>query len=149
MKKQIQIMVGALTLMTLLTVSVAQAQSSSQRFTATIPFEFNAGDQTLPAGEYEIAIVNPSSDQRILRIRSARGTESVMLSTHAVTSKTTNSAKLVFRALGDRHFLMQAWTGVDQNGLEAARSKAEKAYRNDYTLAQQRMEVITMNSARK
>src|SRR5262245_16197486 len=148
MKKQTQIMVGVAVLITLVSVSVVKAQSASQRFTAEIPFEFSVGDQTLPAGEYEVAIVNPSSDQRTLRIRSTKGTESLMVLTHSVTSKTTNPAKLVFRALGDRHFLMQAWTGVDQNGLETSRSKAEKEYRNEFSLARQRMEVITMNRAR-
>jgi Tfp pilus assembly protein PilX len=148
MKKQTQIMVGVLVLMTLLTVSVAKGQSASQRLTAKIPFEFSVGEQTLPAGEYEITIVNPSSDQRILRVRSTRGTDSVMLQTHSVTSKTTQSAKLVFRALGDRHFLMQAWTGVDENGLETSKSKAEKKYRNEYTISQQRFETIALNRAR-
>jgi hypothetical protein len=148
MKKQIQILVGVLALITLVTVSNAKGQSASQQFTATIPFAFNVGDETLPAGEYEVAIVNPSSDQRVLRIRSTKGTESVMLQTHLVTSKSTSKAKLVFRGYGDSHFLAQAWTGVDQNGLESSRSKAEKQYRDQYSLVQPRWESISMNRAR-
>src|SRR4030095_6457936 len=97
MKKQTPIMVGVLVLTTLLSVSLAKAQSASQRFTANIFFEFSVGDETLAAGEYEVAIVNPSSDQQVLRIRSINGTESVMVTTHSVTSKTTTPAKCVFR----------------------------------------------------
>ena len=82
MKKQTQIKVGVVISMILLSVTVAHAQSANQRFTATIPFEFNVGEQTLPAGDYEIAIANPSSDQRVLRIRSTKGTQNVMLTTH-------------------------------------------------------------------
>jgi len=145
MKKQTQVMVGALVLMILSTVSIANGQSASQRFTATIPFEFTVGDKTLPAGEYEIAIVNPSSDQRVLRMRSIEGTQSAIVHTHSVNSKSTTDAKLVFRGYGKRYFLGQAWSGVASDGLETSKSQAEKQYRNEYTPSLQRMEIVKLN----
>jgi len=148
MKMQTQIKVGVVISMILLSVTVAHAQSANQRFTATIPFEFNVGEQTLPAGDYEIAIANPSSDQRVLRIRSTKGTQNVMLTTHMVSSESTNAAKLVFRGYGEHHFLAQAWTGVDQNGLETPKSKAEKRYSNEFPAAQRRMHAVSLNRSR-
>ena len=148
MKKQTQIMVGALAAMILLTVSIANGQSASQRFTASIPFEFNVGEQTLPAGEYEITIVNPSSDQRVLRIRSSDGTKSVMVNTHGANSRGSNDARLVFRTYGKRYFLGQAWSGVAGGGLETARSQTEKRSRNEYTLSRQKLEIVKLMPAR-
>jgi hypothetical protein len=148
MKKKTQLMVGALVAMILFTVSIANGQSASQRFTATIPFEFNVGEQTLPAGEYEIAIVNPSSDQRVVRIRSTKGTESAIVHTHPVNNEGRNDAKLVFRAYGKRYFLGQAWSGVAGSGLETAKSQTEKRSRTEYTLTKQRLEIVKLVRAR-
>jgi hypothetical protein len=148
MIKQTQFMVGALVATILFTVSIANGQSASQRFTATIPFEFNVGEQALPAGEYEIAIVNPSSDQRVLRIRSTTGTESAIVHTHSLNNQATNEAKLVFRAYGKRYFLGQAWSGAAGSGLETAKSQTEKRSRNEYTVAKQRLEIVKLVRAR-
>ena len=41
----------------------AQAQT---KVIATIPFAFNVGKITLPAGRYTITVLNPSSDRKIL-----------------------------------------------------------------------------------
>ena len=58
----------------------AQAQSgSSQRIIANIPFSFNVGKTTLPAGKYTITVLNPTSDRKILQIRSTNGRSSAMI----------------------------------------------------------------------
>ena len=145
MKIQSYTMVGALLVITLFGVATAKAQSANQRFTANIPFAFSVGNEKLPAGEYEVMIVNPSSDQRVLRIRSLHGTESAMLRTHAVMSSNSQvDAKLVFRGYGDSYFLAQAWTGFDNTGLEAPRSRSENATRNESVAIQQRTESVRL-----
>lgn len=141
MKKQSFTMV-VMVLLTLFVVSTARAQSANQQFKAKIPFAFNVGAQTLPAGDYEVTIVNPASDQRILKITGAGETGNAMLQTHAVKGKSNLSAKLVFHRYGDHYFLAQVWTGADDMGLEAARSVAEKAFQVEYDASQRRTESV-------
>jgi len=55
MKKQAYTMIAMIVLVGALAL-VAQAQSISTPFIANIPFEFNVGDQKLPAGKYMVRV---------------------------------------------------------------------------------------------
>ena len=102
----------------------AQAQStSSQRIVANIPFAFNVGKTTLPAGKYTITVVNPTSDRRILQIRSANGRSSAMIATSGVIGDVAENSKLVFERDGDRYYFAQAQMAGDSTSLAAVRSK--------------------------
>ena len=70
MKKQI--LISLVLLVTSLGLA-ATAQTSEQQLRANVPFAFNVGRVSLPAGEYTITVVNPSSDRKGLRIRSNDG----------------------------------------------------------------------------
>ena len=62
MKKQAYTMIALLVLVGSMAVA-AQAQTSGHtKLISNIPFEFNVGNTTLPAGEYTVAQVNPASD---------------------------------------------------------------------------------------
>src|SRR5438552_10598739 len=112
MKRQTYTIIGALLLVTLVTISTAKAQSANQPFVANIPFAFSIGDKTLSAGKYGVAIANPVSDQRILKLKNLETGETVMLQMHARNGKADASAKLVFNRYGARYFLAQAWTAA-------------------------------------
>lgn len=56
-----------------LTVS-ARGQIGAQ-YGAYIPFDFNLGNQTLPAGYYIIGLTNPASSQNALTIREVNSRE--------------------------------------------------------------------------
>jgi hypothetical protein len=94
---------------------------------ASIPFAFSAGKTTLPAGRYTITVVNPSSDRKILQIRSMNGRSSVMVMTTGIIGHASDNAKLVFERYGDRYVFAQAQLAGDETTLAAVQSKNKKA----------------------
>ena len=97
------------------------------KVTASIPFAFSAGKTTLPAGRYTITVLNPSSDRKILQLRSMNGRSSVMVMTTGIIVHASDNAKLVFERHGDRYVFAQAQLAGDETALAAVRSKNKKA----------------------
>jgi hypothetical protein len=93
---------------------------------ASIPFAFNAGKTTLPAGRYTITVLNPSSDRKILQIRSVNGRSSAVVLTSGIIGEAHDNAKLVFERYGDRYVFAQAQLAGDETTLAAVRSKSER-----------------------
>lgn len=93
---------------------------------ASIPFAFSAGKTTLPAGRYTITVLNPSSDRKILQIRSMNGRSSVVVMTTGIIGHASDNAKLVFERYGDRYVFAQAQLAGDETTLAAVRSKNKK-----------------------
>jgi hypothetical protein len=143
MTKRAYMLIGALVLTTMVAFSTAQAQSANQKLIANIPFEFSAGNQTLPAGHYQVTVVNPASDQKVLRLRGSNG-RTVMIQMHSVDGKARNSGRLVFHRYGDTFFLAQAWTPADTIGMEAPRSKTERA--NQLARAERTIETVSLSA---
>jgi len=106
----------------LLAISVADAQESSVK--ANIPFEFVAGNQVLPAGEY---LVTPEgSAGQVLLIRSSENKVAKLATAfNCSTARPSDSTKLVFHTVGGRYYLYQIWRqGYDQ-GRQLPKSKIE------------------------
>jgi hypothetical protein len=100
----------------------AQAQTaSSKRIVANIPFTFNVGKTSLPAGTYTITVLNPTSDRRILQIRSTDGHSSAMILTSGVIANVAESSKVVFERDGNRYYFAQAQMAGDSTNLIAVR----------------------------
>lgn len=130
MKRYFNIPLAIMMLAGVLVVS-AQAQSSSaQKVIASIPFTFTVGKTTLPAGRYTIAVLNPSSDRKILHIRSLNGRASAMILTNGVLGNASDDAKIVFERDGDRYVFAQAQMAGDETSLAAVRTKADRADKN-------------------
>jgi len=107
--------------------SAAQAQTSSpQRVVAEIPFAFNAGRTTLPAGKYEITVANPSSDRTVLQIRSVDGHASAMILTNSINGSAAENTKLVFERYDDQYFFTKAQLAGESTSFAALHSKAER-----------------------
>src|SRR5437016_3363441 len=88
----------------------ANAQNSGRRLlVANVPFQFNVGDTTLPAGEYTIAQTNPSSDCVILQISTKDRSRSVLLQMNSIVGKTADASTLIFHRYGNKYFFAQAW----------------------------------------
>ena len=86
-----------------------QAQTSvSPTMRAYVPFTFTVGDKSLPAGDYTVKILNPTSDRKTLQIRSENGRVSAMVQTFGVNSAPARDTKLVFRRYGEQYFFAQA-----------------------------------------
>ena len=108
-------------------VLAINGHAQTQRVTANIPFAFSAGKTTLPAGRYTITVLNPSSDRKILQIRSANGRSSAIVMTTGIIRHASDNAKLMFERYGDRYVFAQAQLAGDETTLAAVRSKNKKA----------------------
>ena len=98
----------------------AQAQT---KVIADIPFAFSAGKTTLPAGRYTITVLNPTSDRKVLQIRSLNGRSSAVVLTNGIIGNASENAKLVFERYGDRYVFAQVQLAGDETALAAVRSK--------------------------
>jgi len=126
MKKKIYIVVTMMALLTVAGLASANAQTqSSVQLKANIPFAFSVGNQAMPAGEYIVRCTNPSSDLKVLQLRSTDGHDSVLVRTSSVIGKLQDGARLVFYRYDDQYFLAQAWLPSDSIGMQAPKSSNE------------------------
>src|SRR5690242_355398 len=98
----------------------ARAQASRPAvLKGNVPFEFVAGDRTIPAGTYSIRLA-----ERNICIKDANG--------HALEAVVTNprqgnrkdeQPRFVFRQYGDRYFLSQIWTRSHRVDLPMPRAE--------------------------
>jgi len=98
---------------------MATAAHAQQRITATVPFDFVAGDRAYPAGDYSI-----SADGVVLKIANGEKTE-VMLSQACESLTPSADTKLVFDSMGGNYFLQQIWVAGHSRRRELPRSHAE------------------------
>jgi hypothetical protein len=125
-------------LLSMAAASVCFAQQPT--LAVNIPFAFQVGDKTLPAGEYRIEFVPTSSgySQEIRRTDGKEWTRASM--TIALDSKDGKSEpQLIFNHYGNTYFLSQIWTGASQ-GRQLFKSKREK----EAALGQIRTEVALL-----
>ena len=128
MKKLFYTLTMTVVLVTLL-ASAAHAQTSNpQTVIANIPFAFNVGKTSLPAGKYTFTVVNPSSDRKVLQIRSAGGHATALIQTNSVNGILADNAKLVFERYDDQYFFTTAQWAGDATSLAAIRSKSERKH---------------------
>lgn len=123
----------------------AHAQSNGRRLVANIPFQFNVGDKTLPAGEYTIAQTNPSSDRVVLQIRTKDGSQSVLVQMNSVNGRTAHASSLIFHRYSDKYFLGQVWVEGDNESLRAPMSRAEHASRKEMAALGVKTETIALS----
>jgi hypothetical protein len=133
----------------ILAVLPVRAQFSNEQ-TATIPFSFNVGGKTFPAGQYNVKRLNPQSDKAALAITSVDGRMSrVVLTTPILANSVQESAKLIFNRYGGQYFLAQVWTPADATGLELPKSRSEREWaRNVGEHAPERV-AIALNARRR
>ncbi len=134
MKKKLYSTFAMLSLALLMTVVSVQAQSSG-KLEVNIPFEFQVGSQTLPAGEYSVKRLTPNS----VLVRSQDGQHNAIAQTpRAITAKGNGKAtqeKLVFNQYGDQYFLSQVWMVRGSDGRELYKSDAENQAAREQPIA--------------
>ena len=110
----------------ILAAAPARAQGVREQ-TASIPFSFNVGDKTFPAGLYRVRQLNPALDRAALEIKSEDGRMSKVTLTRPVRARrTTEEARLVFTRYGEQYFLAQVWTQAQDDGLALPTSRSER-----------------------
>jgi hypothetical protein len=105
----------------------------------TIPFAFQAGDQTMPAGDYRVESVLTGTAQ-LQRLRQVNGDAVMIVSTMWVGARNGNSnPELIFTRYGQTYFLSQIWTGGSQ-GHQLFKSDREK----EIALGERRTEIALL-----
>ena len=146
MKKQAYQII-ALLILTASLAMAAQAQTAGRtQLRATIPFEFTVGEKMMPAGEYTIARINPSSDRTVLQLRSNDGRNSAMIQMNDVIGKAGEKARLVFNRYGSQYYFSQAWTAADADGWQAPKSKTEMLARQELANRKPASETISLSA---
>ncbi len=118
--------------LTMLMVTLALAAASAAvangqgkaRIAAQVPFEFVVADQTLRAGEYQVAGAGQQGDLIALGNRSG---DSVLRNCSPRERTGRLDAKLVFHKYGSTYFLSQVWMAGESTGREISKSKQERA----------------------
>jgi hypothetical protein len=97
---------------------------SSVNLAASVPFAFNVGTRSLPAGDYRIYGQSGSPN---LIVRTADGAASaIILTTNASRFNSPKQSKLVFRVYGQKSYLAGVWTAGIGRGRETPKTAAEK-----------------------
>ena len=92
---------------------MAYAQTSTSVIKVNIPFEFNVGNKTFPAGNY--SLVEPA--QHYLALRDERGhTIASAFTTEVDVSGPVSNPKLRFSSVGGVHVLEEVWQQGDPAG---------------------------------
>lgn len=143
MKKQVYSMIAGLVL-TLAMGLTAHAQTGNYaQHVVNIPFQFNIGDRAMPAGEYTIRRVNPSSDRAVLQI-TRKGAASILLATNDVVGTPRRASTLVFNCYGGNRYLTEVWTAGETVGVQARRSRGERAAQSELAALHVSQEMIAL-----
>ena len=126
MKRHLSSTIAIMMLLAVVASTAGAQVFESKMMRARIPFAFNVGNTTLPAGEYTVTVVNPSSDRRVLRLRSRDGRSSAIIQTNSAKSSEAENAKLVFNRYGDTYFFAKAQMAGDLTMLTAVKTSAER-----------------------
>jgi len=146
MRKQAYEMIATIVLVGALAVAAHAQFGGRSLLIANIPFEFNVGNQKLPAGEYMVRVIG--SDDSILQISNIDGRKSVVLLTRSVQGKMQDNGKLVFNRYGDTYFFVQAWTPGLSTGMEAPKSRAERNLVRELAGVKHQTTVIALTTSR-
>jgi hypothetical protein len=133
------------TTMLLLIVSLAfvtavAANAQSRRANADVPFDFVAGNRTLPAGHYNIA--DSTTGREVVRISELKQAKGVFALTILVSSREApKQSKLVFHRYGNRYFLAEIWNAGDREGQKLMKSREEKSIENELAIISSKTEL--------
>lgn len=104
---------------TLQTAPSLTAQQHS--FDAKVPFQFSAGDRTLPAGEYRIF-----RHDAFLHVENQNGHVAVVSLASSADAFSDGQVRLVFDCVSDQYFLRRVVAPASIGSIELAVTRAEK-----------------------
>ncbi|MDQ3918194.1 MAG: hypothetical protein M3348_06920 [Acidobacteriota bacterium] len=128
----------------LLTLAATSYAQSARRTVVLIPFDFVAGEKTLPAGAYRVEQVRRDS-YTAWEIQSTAGRAgSVVMTSSLQGGAGGDGARLVFRKYGETYVLAQLWAGLDGAGREVAQSRRTRATVESLAGRGRRPETVTV-----
>jgi hypothetical protein len=129
----------------LILATSAFAQTDGQTV-IDIPFNFNVGQKTLPAGKYIIQ-PNKRDSMSVWVVKNRETNESALIITNNVdANEVPQATKVVFNRYDDLYFLSQFWTAGSIRGREIPVSKQERGL--EKTLAAKKQEHVLIGRAR-
>ena len=102
--------IWALSMLIVFAVTPAFTQSSANAGRVSIPFQFQAGQKTLPAGSYRIT--HEGSTPTVLRVSESSKKETVyvkIITRLAREDSSQGGTRLVFDSQGDQRILSEVW----------------------------------------
>jgi hypothetical protein len=123
-------------------VAAGECLGQARSLEVTIPFAFEVGNKTLPAGSYRVESV-PTGGGSIEILRSNNGDVRLAIATTATISTSGKPASaLIFHRYGNRNFLAQIRAG-DGHAREVFASQQEK----ELARSERRIEVALVPQA--
>ena len=113
-------LIGLLLAVVLLPLAKVHAQPALWTMKVNVPFEFNVGNRTVPAGEYRLV----QSLQHFLELRDARGHLIATAFTRGIESSSAPAtSQLRFIVTGSQHVLDEVWLQGNQLGEQLYESQ--------------------------
>jgi len=123
LEKEMNKALATMSVLALAVVLATPAAAQSITVNASVPFDFTAGNSSLPAGDYEVTTLGSTG---VLEVRSESGASSALTMSIAGTDVgTPGQILLVFHRYGDRYFLSQVWDGKKVAGRTIPMSGSE------------------------
>ncbi|HYL67913.1 MAG TPA: hypothetical protein VEX69_02010 [Candidatus Limnocylindria bacterium] len=121
-------------------VAAGECRAQARPLEVNVPFAFEVGYKTLPAGSYRVESI-PTGAGSIEVLRSNNGDLRLqVLTTATLSTNGTTSSALIFHRYGNRNFLAQIRTG-DGHAREVFPSKQEK----ELARSEHRIEIALVN----
>ncbi|HZE69692.1 MAG TPA: hypothetical protein VE135_09230 [Pyrinomonadaceae bacterium] len=116
----------ALSILTVVAVATASAQLPGTRTSAQIPFDFIVGEQTLPAGTYELRRLG--NDPYLLCIQNVDDSRNVIIFKTSLLDDrdSIRQSALVFHRYGDVYFLAEIRSRYEGISRELQPSEQER-----------------------
>ena len=146
MKNNIYLHFATLILVGVFGVTTHAQSRNRQQLRVNVPFAFNVGNTLLPAGDYNVRIVNPSSDRSVVQISSLDGRLTRMSQTTDTIGRSTTKARLMFRQYGDHFFLAQVWMASESNGLVTRSSNLERTLRQQLGKTGEKLNLVAVDA---
>ena len=107
---------------------MVSAQAQTPEYRANIPFEFNVGNKTLPAGDYVIALVDFIESRNVLTIRETKSenSQTVMFSPKS-SKKPVEISELAFNRYDNQYFLAEIISPTIYGEFSRTRAEARLA----------------------
>lgn len=112
-------------------IAAGAAQAQDHKYTATVPFEFNVANKTMPAGNYIISEQSPN----ILLVRGTDHNAAVLSSSFSDGAGTQDSNKLVFAKYGHTWCLSKVLTTSASTSVDLPISRRMKQQRREEVAA--------------
>jgi hypothetical protein len=111
--------------------AVLASTSFGQQLVARVPFSFQLGKTSMPAGKYLI-----SESGSVTKVQSASGKPTVMTLTRPASRHSESTTpSLEFQRYGHEYFLTNIWTGDSQTGHALPKGEREKELARNLTSA--------------